>query len=211
MRIGLLGASRGLGEQVMVQALERGHDVIALARRPEAFTLRHPSLEVRKGDATDADSVVDGLRGSDLVISSLGLARSQLFERTTFYSDSGRILIEAMRRLGIERLLAVTSGGVEHDDPSFAFFYKWFLKPILLSRAYADMERLEAIVRDSDRTWTLVRPTALTDTPATGRYRVSPRYSPEGGTEISRADLAAFILDVAEQGTWVGGTPTVAY
>ena len=42
-------------------------------------------------------------------------------------------------------------------------------------------------------------------------WDMQPRFSPDGGTEISRADLAAFILDVAEQGTWVGGTPTVAY
>ena len=211
MKIGLLGATGGTGREVLKQALERGHEVIVLARRPDAVGVEHPGLSVRRADATDASSVSDGLRGAELVISSLGLSRGQLFERTTFYSDSGRVLLDAMKANGISRLLAITSGGVEHDDPSFAFFYKWVLKPILLSRAYADMERLEALVRDSDRDWTLVRPTALTDTPATGRYRVSPRFSPTGGTQISRADLAAFLLDTAEQGGWIRGTPTVAY
>ena len=42
-------------------------------------------------------------------------------------------------------------------------------------------------------------------------HRVSPRFAPEGGVQLSRADLAHFLLEEAEHSQWVRGTPTLAY
>ena len=40
-----------------------------------------------------------------------------------------------------------------------------------------------------------MRPSRLTDGPATGSYRVGTRLSYAASASISRADLAAFLLD----------------
>lgn len=212
MRVAVLGATGGTGKEVVSQALARGHRVVVLARRPDAVTTRHEQLEVKQADATDPAALAAHLEGVDVVISALGASQSDMVRRRpiTVYTESGRALLAAMAERRIDRLIAVTSGGVEHEDPSFGFFYRWVLKPLLLEQAYRDMRAFEDQVRQSPLSWTLVRPSQLTDDPATGRFRVSPRFSPPGGSRVRRADLAAFLLDTAEQGTWIHGTPTLA-
>jgi putative NADH-flavin reductase len=211
MRLAIVGATGGTGREVTRQALERGHEVLVLARRPDAVGPAHPRLTVRPADATRPDELEAGLDGAQALISALGVSRRELLGPVTLYTRTGEALLEALRRRGLRRFVAVTSGGVEDHDPSYAFFYKWVIRPLLLRRAYADLARFEAQVRATDLQWTLVRPTALTDGPATRQYRVSPQLSPPGGTQISRADLAGFLLDTVEQGSWIGETPTLAY
>lgn len=212
MRLAILGSTGGTGRQLVTQALQRGHDVIALARRPDAVERTDPRLEIRQADVRDTGSLTAALAGVDAVISALGVnSVREMMSAVTLYSESGEHLVAAMEAVGARRLLVVTSGGVEHDDPSFGFVYRWLIKPLLLSRAYADMARLEARLAASSLDWTAARPSALTDDPRTGTYRVSPRLAPEGGTQISRADLADFLLNAAEQQAWIRGTPTLAY
>lgn len=211
MKVAVVGSTGGTGRQVVIQALERGHEVVALARRPDALDLTHDRLDVRAADVGDPASLARAITGSDAVISALGITGWPGFGEIRLYSEGGANLIAALREAGIERFLAVTSGGVEHDDPSFGLFYKWVLRPVFIQRAYDDMVRFEQLVRDSGLTWTIARPTKLTDDPPTpGGYRVSPRLAPPGGQVIARSDLAGFLLDCLEQGTWVGQTPTLA-
>lgn len=212
MRLVVLGATGGTGAEVVRQGLARGHELVVLARRPEAVAAKHERLRVVRADATDEGALAAGLEGAEVVISALGAPQRDMLRPApiTLYTESGRALLAAMAKRGPDRLVAVTSGGVEHEDPSFGWFYRWVLKPLLLERAYRDMRAFEDLVRASGLRWTLARPVQLTDDPATGRFRVSPRFSPPGGSVLRRADLAAFLLDAAEQGTWIHGTPTIA-
>lgn len=212
MQIAVIGSTGGTGKEVVRQALERGHRVVALARRPEAVDTRHPQLEVRAADVTDRGSLAKALSGTEAVLSALGLSGWPGFGEIRLYSEGGRNLIGAMQDLGLRRLIAVTSGGVEHDDPSFDWFYRWILRPVFIQRAYDDMIRMEAQIREAELDWTIVRPTKLTDEPRRpGGFRVSPRLAPPGGAIIARSDLAAFMLDELERPQWTGQTPTLAY
>ena len=49
MKLIVLGATGGIGGQVVEQALAAGHEVTAVVRRPSAITLRHERLEVIRG------------------------------------------------------------------------------------------------------------------------------------------------------------------
>ena len=55
---------------------------------------------------------------------------------------------------------------------------------------------MEDVLRDSGLDWTSVRPPRLTDKPATGAYRTAVGENLRGGTVVSRADVAAFMLAV---------------
>ena len=55
------------------------------------------------------------------------------------------------------------------------------------------MRRMERLIEASDRVYTIVRPGKLTDGPRTGLYRGEDHFVPEGGSEISRADVADFM------------------
>jgi uncharacterized protein YbjT (DUF2867 family) len=55
------------------------------------------------------------------------------------------------------------------------------------------MRVMEREIQATDFAWTIVRPGRLTDGPRTGLYRANDRFVPEGGREISRADVADFM------------------
>jgi hypothetical protein len=59
---------------------------------------------------------------------------------------------------------------------------------------YADMARMEDLLAATGLAWTAVRPTGLTDRPATGHPRVSVGATSPVGHRTARADLAAYIV-----------------
>jgi FlaA1/EpsC-like NDP-sugar epimerase len=68
----IIGATGGTGRQLVKQALELGHYVTALARKPAKLTIEHPKLRVIKRDVLDYESVESAMRGQNAV--SFGLA-----------------------------------------------------------------------------------------------------------------------------------------
>ncbi len=209
MRIAVFGATGKTGLQVVDQALGRGWSVVAAVRHPGPLT-EHDGLTLVEGDVLDPSVVARTCDGSDAVLSSLGFRRHLRGpSATTLYSDSARTFVDVLSRSGPRRLVLVTSAGVEHDDPAELWPYRHLVKPIWLDGGYDDMRRAEDVVRASDLDWVLVRPGRLTDGPATGRFVVSPRFRPEHANSMSRADLAAFMLDQVEDDTWLRRTPTL--
>lgn len=77
--------------------------------------------------------------------------------------------------------------------------------------SYADMARMEQVLRHSDADWTIVRPPRLTDGSLTGRYRTAVNHHLRVGRAISRGDLATAILDLLENPDTVRATVAVAY
>ncbi|MCE7980061.1 MAG: NAD-dependent epimerase/dehydratase family protein [Caldilinea sp. CFX5] len=210
MQILIIGGTGGTGQQLIRQALEQGHKVTALARNPSAFAINHARLTIAQGDVLNVDSLAQAVAGQDAVLSALGVKGFGGFRQITLYSEGGRNIIRAQEQQGVRRFICVTSGGVEDNDPGFGLIYKLIFKP-LLQNAYNDMKRFEVEVRASSLDWVIVRPTQLTDASKTGNYRVSPRFAPPGGTQISRADLADFMLKQLTDTHYVHGTPTLAY
>ncbi len=58
----------------------------------------------------------------------------------------------------------------------------------------------------SDLDWTLVRPPRLQEGPATGKV-AHDAHTPGRSSKIQRADLAAFLVDVVEQGLYSRQAP----
>jgi len=209
MKLLILGATGKTGTLLLRQALEAGHDVTALVRSAAGVTTQSPQLRVVEGSVLRPQDLERVIAGQDAVISTLG-ARS--IGETTIYSEPMRVAVEAMRKQGVKRLLCISSGGME-KDPAFPLFYTLVVKGIMLRRPYADMARMEDLLRRStDVDWVVVRPTRLDDGPLTGKYRVSPRFSPPGKSpHISREDVAHFMLREASAGEYVHLTPTLTY
>lgn len=209
MNLAIFGASGPTGKLVVQQALEKGHHVTAFVRNPDIFTLSHSNLSVVKADALVPSTFEKHLSGHHAVLSALGIGQS--FKETSLYSESGRNIVEAMQNSNVKRFICLTSGGVEDNDPSFGFIYRIVFKP-LLRKPYMDMKKLEQYLQSvNDIEWIIVRPSQLVDTPLTEVYRVSPKYAPKGGSKISRADLAHFMLKQVDTDEWLYKTPTITY
>lgn len=200
MRILVLGASRGIGAEVVTQALEAGHEVVALARSAADMPER-PGLERVTGDATDAAAIGAALPGVDAVILAIGLGTDprRFLAPTTLFSDAARAVLAAMPAAGVTRLIVVTGFGAGESKAAMSLIERTGHRAIL-GRAYADKDVQEEMVQASDLDWTIVRPGILTKGAHTGKYRVLADPAEWRNGMISRADVADYLVKAAESG-----------
>ena len=198
MRIAIFGATGGTGRELLQQALDKGHEVTAIVRRPAAITFAHARLRVVTGDVMEPDSFAPALQQQDAVLSVIGVNG---LKPMTFYRQSARNIVDQMGKAGVQRLVCLTSVGVS-DKPVGPLFYIWLIKP-LLQNIYDDMRHMEQTVRESRLAWTIVRPSRLFDGKRTGQYRVSASGELAHANKISRADVADCILGQLDtQANW---------
>jgi putative NADH-flavin reductase len=195
MRLFVLGATGGIGQELINQALERQHHVTAFVRSPQKLGFPRDGLTVIQGDVLDAEAMSAALAGHDAVLSMVGPPGPG---RASITSDCAKATVTAMRAKGVRRLLVV-GVAVLFDD---AGFLARVLRKTLLNNVANDSAEMERIVEASHLDWTIVRPPRLTNGPRTERYGIDDDHLPRGAggaAIVSRADVAHFLLDEAEQ------------
>jgi putative NADH-flavin reductase len=209
MKLVIFGATGTVGRQVVAQALEQGHTVTAFARNLTKLDIQHPHLGFAQGDVMDASAVEQAIRGQDAVVCVLG-AGKQL--KSTIRSEGTRQIIQAMEKVGMRRLICLSTLGTGDSWGNLDFYWKYVMFGFILRQVFADHERQEALVRNSNLDWTIVRPGALTDGPLTGHYRHSfPSSDRNIALQVSRADVADFILKQLSDQSSLHQTPSLSY
>ncbi len=210
MRLTVFGATGGTGRCLVEQALAAGHDVTAVVRDPTRLTVPPQArLHVVTADVADPVAIAPAVDGADGVLTALGPRGTG---PTSISEDSIRSIIEAMEKCGACRLITVSGSIV--DDSGDGFFMHRVMKPFarrtFLRNVSADMRRAEVLVHASNLDWTIFRPPRLTDKPASGRYRTAIEHNPPRGVTISRADVAAEMLESTTQrrGESTSSSPT---
>jgi putative NADH-flavin reductase len=209
MRVLIVGPTGGTGLELVEQALEEGHQVTALARRPEALKIRHAKLTVRQGNILDYVSVETAVQGQDAVLSALGVRK---LGKNTILSQGTRNLIQAMEEAGVKRLIVESSLGVGDSRGQLGAWYNWLMVPLFLKNVFAEKETQESLVRSSGLEWVIVRPAILTNGPRTGRYKAGFAAADNSiRRKISRADTAEFMLKLLSDDHYLGKTPGLSY
>jgi len=191
----IIGASGGIGIEAVRVALERGLRVRALARSAERIRIDHPLLETRSADASDPEAVRAALEGVDAVIHVVGAAPSlrRMFTQINVLSKTTEVLVSEMARAGVRRLVAVTGFGAGDSRDAFSLPERMTHR-LVLGTTYADKDRQEAIIRESDLDWLIVRPTILTNGRGRGRYQVLVDPDQWRNGLIARRDVADFLV-----------------
>ncbi|MDQ2759847.1 MAG: SDR family oxidoreductase [Actinomycetota bacterium] len=208
--ITIFGSTGGTGRELVRLALEQGHDVTAVARDPDAVEVAHERLVVLRADVLDPGSLPAVMGGAGAVMSALGAAAGRA--PTTVYSAGVANILEAMCGADVRRFIGISAApviprseaGVAERLLVFPLLYRFF------GGAYADMWRMEGLLRASQAEWTVLRPPMLTDKPPTGRYRTALNENVRGGRRITRGDLAAAMLEVLDDRSAVRAAVGVA-
>jgi putative NADH-flavin reductase len=194
MNVAIFGATGRTGRRIVGRALDNGHRVTAVGRTPSKLDVSHDCLAVEQGDVKNSDSFADALQGQDAVVSAVG--KESVLRHVSLYSEGITNIIRAMNEHSVSRLIAISSGGTYPGrDPNNSLFYELVIKRVFLRRVYADMNRMEDIIKATDLDWTIVRPSGLSEDEGTGNYRAKAGYSVPVSSTTTRDDLAEFIVE----------------
>ncbi len=210
MRILVIGATGGTGREIIAQALERGHDVVALARKPSKIKTQHERLRVVQGDVVDPASLDAAMQGCDAAVCALGHKR--WLGPSKILSEGTRNVVRAMEKHGVKRLVVETALGVGDSIGRLGVYYTLFTIPVILPFYWYDKGRQERVVRESALDWIIVRPGQLTNGRKRGVYKHGPRVGNYlWSVSISRADVADFMLNQLGDTPYLRQSPGLCY
>jgi putative NADH-flavin reductase len=207
MRVVVFGAAGRTGRLVVAKALGHGHQVRAF-EHSASLDLDAENLVRVRGDVMNFDTVCSAVAGADAVVFALSSGSGA---RAGVHEAGIANVIHAMAENGVSRLAAVSAAGAFDRtsrvlSPAFRL-----LIATTLRRTYDDLEGMERRIVASGLAWTIVRASALSDAPATGRYKVTLDGSliPHA-QRVSRGDVAAMLVKAIETEVYVRRTVVVA-
>ena len=200
MKITVFGASGKSGQILVERALELGYEVNAYVRRENAISHQDPKLNIIVGNLNEVDKISLALKGADACISTLGGA--SLKKRAIEVTDGIKLILEQMEKEGVTRFIYLSSLGAGKSRYYMSRLIRFIVVDLLLRIPIADHNLNEEYIMKSELEWTILRPGGLSNEPYTGKYKYgSEKTVFKGNPKISRANVAAFILDQASNNT----------
>ncbi len=206
----VIGGSSGVGLECVKDALSRGHEVTMFARSASRSGLSHERLLTVDGDALITADVIQALSGADAVMQTLGVPFNlKLFTGPiTLFSESTKVLLNAMSSEGVSRLVTLTGFGTGDSKTAVSALERPGFN-LVFGKAYADKSQQERMIKASDLDWTIARPGVLRNGSKTGKYRVLTDPNDWRNGVIRRADVADFMVGAAESSDHVGQAPVL--
>ncbi len=209
MKIAILGATGWLGSSAMTEALNRGHEVVAISR--DVDELKQQGLEAYGFDLMGDQALPQALKDSDLVIAAIGGRAKGNHEMVA--KSAQRLLTELPegKRLiwvGGAGSLEVAPGVALATVPEFPAEYK--------DEALAQAEALEVFCQSKSLVnWLFVSPAAeIFPGERSGQYRIGGDQlltNDDGKSQISSQDYAVALIDQAEKKEYMSQRISVAY
>lgn len=205
-KVVLIGASGFVGNAILNELLERGHEVTAIVRHPEKVKTDNPLLSVVGMDVEDSARLTAACKGHDAVIS----AYNPGWGNPDMYEDTLRVypkILNAVKASGTGRLLIVGGAGSLFVKPGVRLVdtgtlpEAWLpgVKP--LAKFY-----LETLAHEQDLDWVFFSPAAnlgnLQPGVRTGKFRLGKDdliVDEKGDSFISVEDYAMAMVDELEQ------------
>jgi uncharacterized protein YbjT (DUF2867 family) len=200
MQLTIFGATGGVGQQAVTQALDAGHKVTAVVRDPARLPVTDTAgLTVTTiRDLSEPEPLVDAIAGSDAVISCVGPPGRRADGVATTVT---RAIIGALATAGVTRFVAVSAQPVGGPPEGESLLGRLLVYPIVgfvFRDVYRDLGQMEADIRRSGAEWTIVRPGRLIDAPTPDERRTVVGGNVPNARSVSRAAVAAVMLAAVE-------------
>lgn len=217
MKIALIGATGFVGAEVLKEALDRKHQVVAIARNTDKIEIKDDLLTTKSVDVKDVAKLAQAVSGSDVVVSAFnpGWANPNIYDD---FLEGAKAIQEAVKNSDVKRLIVIGGAGSLFldkntrviDDPNFPAA----IKP----GALAATEYLDILKKEEDLDWTFFSP-AMGMAPGKPQerkntYRLgleNPVFDQQGNSELSVQDTAVVLVDEVENAAHIKQRFTAAY
>ncbi|TDV46233.1 NAD(P)-dependent oxidoreductase [Actinophytocola oryzae] len=193
MTLTILGVSGELGQELTRQALDGGHDVVAISRHPERVDGGHRLTRVA-ADVLDPDAIAKALAGAENVLCALGVSKG---ESAGVLTAGANAIIAAAP----SRIVSVGAFGTGASATAAGLLTRTLLG-VFLRTELADKIAADTAILSAGGTVFHAGP--MTDGPvSTTRRSVPPdrvprRLFPAG---VSRATVAAAMIEAVHRET----------
>jgi putative NADH-flavin reductase len=217
MKIALIGATGFVGSEILKEALDRKHNVVAIARNTDKIKIQNELLTTKEVDVNNVDELARTVSGSDVVLSAFnpGWSNPNIYDE---FLEGAKAIQQAVKNSGVKRLIVVGGAGSLYldkntrviDDPNFPAA----IKP----GAMAATDYLDILKKEEDLDWTFFSP-AIGMAPGKPQERKNtyrtglenPVFDADGNSELSVQDTAVVLVDEAERAAHVKQRFTAAY
>jgi uncharacterized protein YbjT (DUF2867 family) len=214
MHILILGATGRTGRHLIPEALAKGHNITCLVRKALKTEVDFEKVNVIMGSPAIPGDLEKAITGCDAVISVLNISRTSDFPwaklRTPefFLSDTMKRLVQLTERFDIKRVVVCSAWGAAETKSDLPGLLQWLIDKSNIGFAYRDHERQEAVLRQSNLNWTIVRPTGLINSSKIQRVHESYGNVPKGFT-ISRRSVARYLIDAIGEDRLIRKSPVI--
>jgi len=217
MKIALIGATGFVGSAVLKEALDRGHEVTAIARNTEKISTPKSNLKTAETDVREIEKLAGILEGNDVVISTFnpGWTNPNIYND---FLEGASAIQKAVKKSGVKRLIVVGGAGSLFLDKNTRVIDVPDFPEEIKPGATAATEYLDILKKEDDLDWTFFSP-AIGMAPGKPEERrntyrkglENPVFDKDGNSELSVQDTAVVLVDEAENAAHIKQRFTAAY
>ena len=189
MKVAVLGASGRAGSEIVKELAARGHQVTAIARKPEAVPAA-ANVTPLGADAEDPAAIARAVAGHDAVVSALPF---------TVTADK---ITAALNQAGVSRLLVTGGAASLKDENDVRYIDRPDFPEIWLKGAQGGIDFFYALKEHPELDWVFFSPAFnFVEGPRTGTFRLGKEHlikDASGDSRISFADYAIAMVDEVE-------------
>ena len=203
------GASGRVGDVIVQEALQRGHEVVGVSRNPASLAIDAPNFSAVQGDVTNLESMLAIIAGTDAVVITVrGIGPGNTPEEAVT-SIAAETFVEAAGVLGegAPRAIQVGGGTTLRVDGVYGFDNPE-IEPGTPQHAsaFGHWRAIEAFGAADGVQWAVLTPPPGAMNPGnpgdrTGAYRLGGEdvlYDSTGDSTITMADFAVAVVDQVE-------------
>ena len=216
MKVFLLGATGRTGKLLVGEVLKRGHELNCLVRDPQKIKSTHERLRVFEGSAEILSDLESAMKNCESIINVLNISRNSDFPwaklRTPpmFLSYVMKNVIDLAAIHKVKRIIACSAWGAAETKNDLPSWFRWLIDNSNIGYTYKDHERQENLLMNSALSWTIVRPTGLTNFKKYQQIIESYNNEPKPRMTINRISLAKYMAEAITDERLIYKAPTIS-